>query len=87
VVAEQTPAREDHPRRDGLVDAQRFLTLTGRLRVVRERIEASNEVDRRRAHWHRLLVAVTDAARSDLSRAEEKLTRLEAEIDRFLGEA
>jgi hypothetical protein len=68
-----------------LVDADRFLTLTGRLRELRRRIEESAPEERRRARWQRLLVAATDVAQRDLEAAERRLLRLEAELDRHQG--
>jgi hypothetical protein len=90
-VAERTPDEDREPPRGGaghggLVDAERFLRLTERLQHVRERVEDGDD-DRRRNHWQRLLVAISDAAKDVLEVAERKLTRLEAELDRHLGDA
>lgn len=68
----------------GMVDAQRFLALTERLRGARERIEAAKISGGRRTTWHRLLVSVSETAQHDLDSADDKLTRLEAELDRHL---
>lgn len=68
-----------------MVDAERFLGFTDRLRRARERVEGPGTEERRRAQWQRLLVAITDDAQTDLDGAERKLTRLEAELDRHLG--
>ncbi len=68
----------------GMVDAQRFMALAERLRGVRERIESARTTDSRRSHWQRLLVAASETAQRDLDAADERLTRLEAELDRHL---
>lgn len=72
------------PGPDGLVDAERFLALTERLRDVRDRIADADTADRRRTQWQRLLVAATNAAKEDLDDAERRLVRLEAELERHL---
>lgn len=88
-MADRTPDADPDADRDApsgaLVDADRFLALTERLRHVRERIEGGRTEDRRRSQWQRILVAISDAAKGDLDGAERKLTRLEAELDRHLG--
>lgn len=86
-VVEQTPAGDEVGASGSLLDAEQFLVLTNRLRALRDRIEASGQGERRRSHWQRLLVAASDAAKSDFDRADEKLTRLEAELDRFAGDS
>lgn len=79
------PGGSASPRRGALVDAERFLTLADRLRLLRRRIDASPAAERRRLRWQRLLLAATDAAQRDLEDAERRLLRLEAELDRHLG--
>jgi hypothetical protein len=86
-VVDQKPAGDEVGTGGSLLDAQEFLVLANRLRALRERIEASGQGERRRSHWQRLLVAASDAAKTDFDRADEKLTRLEAELDRFIGDS
>lgn len=69
---------------EDLVDAERFLTLTDRLRDARDRIADAETTDRRRTQWQRLLVAATNAAKEDLDDAEQRLQRLEVELARHL---
>ncbi|MGH3440640.1 MAG: hypothetical protein ACRDUY_01055 [Nitriliruptorales bacterium] len=68
-----------------LVDATRFLEFADRLRIVRGRIADSEVDDQRRQSWQRRLIAVSDAAQQDLAVALDKLERLVAELDRYLG--
>lgn len=84
-MADRSPDADRDAPSGALVDADRFLSLTDRLRQVRERIEGGGTDDRRRSQWQRILVAISDAAKDDLDGAERKLTRLEAELDRHLG--
>ena len=86
-VADRTPDAERETGPSALVDADRFLALTERLRRVRERIETGRTAERRLRQWQRILVAISDAAKDDLDGAERKLTRLEAELDRHLDGA
>lgn len=80
------PAREEPsgPRGRDLVDAQQFLDLTGRLKSAHQRVDGAGVAPDRKARWQRMLVAISESAQHDLSRAEEALERLVAELDRHL---
>ncbi len=67
----------------GLVDADRFLSLTRRLREVHERVEQLRVSAEQKARWQRRLVTITDVATRDLGRAEQQLTHLVAQLDRL----
>jgi hypothetical protein len=83
----EPPRPADEPAGGGeLVDAERFLAVAERLRAARLRIERGAANDHRRAQWQRLLVTISNIAKTDLDRADETLTRLEADLDRHLGE-
>ena len=86
-VADRSPEADREAASSPLVDADRFLALTERLRRVRDRIESGRTAERRRRQWQRILVAISGAAKDDLDGAERKLTRLEAELDRHLDGA
>lgn len=66
----------------GLVDADRFLSLTQRLREVHERVAQARVSAEQKARWQRRLLAITDAATRNLDRGEQQLTRFVAELDR-----
>lgn len=70
----------------GMVDADDFLAFTERLRAAHHRVDEAKVSDERRARWQRRLLAITDAARADLDRAEEQLGRFEADLDRRLDD-
>lgn len=67
-----------------MVDADRFLALTQRLRAARDRIEVAKVPASRRSTWHERLIAIADDAQVDLTSAEAHLERFEAELDRHL---
>lgn len=69
----------------GLVDADRILALTERLRDAHGRIDTASISTQRRSNYQRRLAAVADAGQSDLDKAEAQLERLEADLDRQLG--
>lgn len=75
---------DERAEEHGLVDADRFLVLTDRLREVRERLEAAKVSTEQKARWHRRLIAITNAAKEDLARADDQLTRFTADLDRQL---
>lgn len=68
----------------GLVDAERILALTERLRDAHARIDGASITGQRRSNYQRRLAAVADAGQSDLDKAEAQLERLEADLDRQL---
>ncbi len=70
--------------RGGLVDADRLLSLTQRLREVHERVAQARVSAEQKARWQRRLVAITEAATPNLDRAEQQLIRFVAELDRAL---
>ena len=67
-----------------LVDARRFLEVTGQLRDLYARVDGARVSAEQKGRWHRRLIAITDAARDDLDRAEGQLVRFSAELDRHL---
>lgn len=67
-----------------LVDARRFLELTAQLRDLYARVDGARVSTEQKGRWHRRLIAITDAAREDLDRAEGQLVRFSAELDRHL---
>lgn len=69
---------------ENLVDADRFLALTDRLRTARERVEGATIASSRRSTWHERLIAIADEAKQDLDKAEAHLERFEAELDRHV---
>lgn len=73
---------EDLP---GTLDAQAFLRLAARLREIQIRIEQAQLSGERRGRWHRKLIAISEAASTDLARADAQLRRFEAELDRYLA--
>lgn len=70
---------------DPLVDGDRLLELTARLRRLHERIADADIVGRDRERLTRSLVAVSEAAKGDLDAAERDLRRLETELERRAG--
>lgn len=79
----------EHPFTGGevessLVDARRFLDVTARLRDLYDRVDAAKASVEQKGRWHRRLIAITNAARDDLDRAEGQLVRFSAELDRHL---
>lgn len=68
----------------GLVDADRFLTLADQLRELHARIEDAKVSSEQRARWQRRIISITNAAKTDLSRADDQLVRFTAELDRQL---
>lgn len=70
---------------DPLVDGDRLLGLTARLRRLHERIADADLVDRDREMLTARLVGVSEAAKDDLDAAERDLGRLESELDRRVG--
>lgn len=71
---------DDH----GLVDADRFLMLADRLRELHARIEDAKVSSEQRARWQRRIISITNAAKTDLARADDQLVRFTAELDRHL---
>lgn len=67
-----------------LLDARRFLDLTEQLRELYDRVDAAKASAEQKGRWHRRLIAITDAARDDMDRAEGQLVRFTAELDRHL---
>ena len=65
----------------GMVDAEEFLAFTQRLRDLHTKVDAADVSERKRGQWQRQLLAVTEAARTDLARAKDRLERLERELD------
>lgn len=76
--------REEAVGASGLVDAKRLLSLAQRLRETHERVEHARVSPDQKARWQRRLIAITDAAKRDLERADDQLTRFVAELDRHL---
>lgn len=68
-----------------MLDADRFLALTERLRTVRSRVDGAEAPGHRRSSWARRMAAIADTATESLERAERQLERLEADLDRHLG--
>lgn len=84
-VADPSP----HEDREGaaaadapLMDAQRLLAFTERLRAVHALIDEVAMPSGRRGGYQRRLAAAADTARADLEKAEAQLERLEADLDR-----
>ncbi|HEX2029022.1 MAG TPA: hypothetical protein VHF25_13585 [Nitriliruptorales bacterium] len=71
-------------RKRGLLDAERFLALTDGLRELHERVESARVSAEQKARWQRRIVAITNAAKEDLDRADEQLRRFSGELDRQL---
>lgn len=71
-------------RRQGFLDAERFLALNDSLRALHERVEGAKASAEQKARWQRRIVAITNAAKEDLDRADEKLRRFTGELDRQL---
>lgn len=69
---------------DPLVDADALLTLTGELRVLRDRLEGAAVSEDQRQRWQRTLGAIAEGATKDLERATGQLRRFAAQIDRAL---
>lgn len=67
-----------------LLDARRFLELTEHLRDLYDRVDTAKVSAEQKGRWHRRLIAITDAARDDMDRAEGQLVRFTAELDRHL---
>lgn len=67
-----------------MLDAERFLALTGRLKEAYRRMDSSRLPDHRRRSWSRRMTGIAQTAREDLDRAERQLERLEAEMHRHL---
>lgn len=67
-----------------LLDARRFLDLTEQLRDLYDRVDGARASAEQKGRWHRRLIAITDAARDDMERAEGQLVRFTAELDRHL---
>lgn len=67
-----------------LLDARRFLALTEQLRDLYDRVDDAKVSADQKGRWHRRLIAITDAARDDMDRAEGQLVRFTAELDRHL---
>lgn len=65
-----------------LVDAERFLEFTQRLKDLRDRVEAADVPPSRRTVWHERLIAIADEAHGDLESASAHIERFEAELDR-----
>ncbi|MBW3664123.1 MAG: hypothetical protein KY469_13570 [Actinobacteria bacterium] len=72
------------PAERPLVDVQRLLAFTGRLRAVHARIDVATMSVGRRSGYQRRLAAAADTGQSDLQKAEAQLERLEADLDRQL---
>ena len=72
------------PQSEPLVDADALLTLTGELRVLRDRVEGARVPEDQRQRWQRTLGAIAEGATSDLGRATGQLRRFAAQIDRAL---
>lgn len=72
------------PTEPPLVDAQRLLAFTERLRTVHARIDVATMSAGRRSGYQRRLAAAADTGQSDLQKAEAQLERLEADLDRQL---
>lgn len=68
----------------GLVDADRFLTVAEQLRELHARVEEAKVSSEQKARWQRRIIAITNAAKTDLSRADDQLVRFTAELDRHL---
>lgn len=68
-----------------MVDAERFLALTERLREAYRRMDGSSLPDHRRSSWSRRMTGIAQTARENLEQAERQLERLEAEMQRHLG--
>lgn len=67
-----------------LVDADALLTLTGELRVLRDRLEDAAVSEDQRQRWQRTLGAIAEGASNDLERATGQLRRFAAQVDRAL---
>ncbi|MBW3561960.1 MAG: hypothetical protein KY437_05635 [Actinobacteria bacterium] len=67
-----------------LVDARRFLEVTAQLRDLYSRVDGARVSTEQKGRWQRRLIAITDAAKDDLDRAEGQLVRFSAELDRHL---
>lgn len=68
-----------------LVDARRFLEVTTKLHDLYSRVDGARVSADQKGRWQRRLIAITDAAKDDLDRAEGQLLRFSAELDRHLG--
>ena len=66
----------------GLVDVNRLLDVTDRLRQARERILSMRISTEAKGRWQRRLGIIATTAQSDLERASEQLDRFIAELDR-----
>lgn len=78
------PGSDGNDVESGLLDARRFLDLTAQLRELYERVDGAKASAEQKGRWHRRLIAITDAAREDMDRAEGQLVRFTAELDRHL---
>ena len=69
----------------GGVDAELFMSLSESLKRTHQRVVRAPVAPERRARWHRRLIAIANAAKRDLVKASEQLSRFTAELDRQLG--
>jgi len=67
-----TEDERDAPR---TIDAVRFVALTEGLRSALSRVASARLTAGQRARWQRRLAAITDAARTDLAKAQAQLER------------
>ncbi|MDP9022538.1 MAG: hypothetical protein M3N57_07550 [Actinomycetota bacterium] len=65
-----------------LLDADRVLALTRRLRDVHARLDDVRLSRDAKGRWQRRLIAISQSAQDDLADAEQQLERLVAELDR-----
>jgi len=69
------------------LDAFAFVTLSEGLRGAFDRVGSADLTEHQRGHWHRRLLAITNAAKRDLPRAQAQLDRYGIDWAREVGEA
>jgi hypothetical protein len=70
---------DDH---SGVIDAEQFMRVSTALRDCWSQLEGAKMSADSRGRWQRRLIAVTNVAKHDLTRAEAQLTRLRADLAR-----
>jgi hypothetical protein len=78
-------AEHDSGRDGGMVDAEQFMRVSEALRVSFARLASASLTDSSRQRWQRRLIAVTNVAKHDLTRAEEQCQRFQADFEREVG--
>lgn len=76
---------EGEDQEDGLLDAARFMRVSEGLRAAYARIGQTEMEAAAKERWHRRLIAITNVAKRDLTRAEEQLERFHADFTERTG--